>query len=43
MSEYALESVSVRTMMDLARRLMVDKKLWRRFVRRIYSESGYEP
>ncbi len=43
MSEYALESVSVRTMMDLARRLMVDKKLWRRFVRRIYSESGYVP
>lgn len=42
-TDYGLENVTVGSMMDLARRLMVDKKLWKRFVRRIYAESGYKP
>ncbi|GAC98985.1 hypothetical protein PHSY_006582 [Pseudozyma hubeiensis SY62] len=42
-TDYSLASATIGDMMDLARRLMVDKKLWKRFKRRIYSESGYLP
>ena len=42
-TDYSLPSVTITNMMDLARRLMVDKKLWKRFKKRIYSESGYLP
>lgn len=42
-TDYALSSATIGEMMDLARRLMVDKKLWKRFKRRIYAESGYTP
>ncbi|SPO22839.1 related to PPN1 - vacuolar endopolyphosphatase [Ustilago trichophora] len=42
-TDYSLESATVGEMMDLARKLMVDKKLWKRFKKRIYSESGYKP
>ena len=42
-TDYSLPSITVGEMMDLARKLMVDKKLWKRFITRIYSESGYEP
>lgn len=41
-TDYALPHITVGEMMDLARKLMVDKKLWRRFKQRIYSESGIE-
>ncbi|SPC61264.1 related to PPN1 - vacuolar endopolyphosphatase [Ustilago sp. UG-2017b] len=43
LTDYSLPSVTVGEMMDLARRLVVDKKLWKQFVARIYSESGYKP
>ncbi|PWZ00914.1 hypothetical protein BCV70DRAFT_199282 [Testicularia cyperi] len=39
-TDYSLPSATVGEMMDLGRKLMVDKKLWKRFKRRIYSESG---
>ncbi|SPO38284.1 related to PPN1 - vacuolar endopolyphosphatase [Pseudozyma flocculosa] len=39
-TDYSLPAITVDSMMDLARRLVVDKKLWKRFVRRIYAESG---
>ena len=42
-TDYALPSATIGEMMDLARKLMVDKKLWKRFKKRIYSESGYKP
>ncbi|SNX82253.1 related to PPN1 - vacuolar endopolyphosphatase [Melanopsichium pennsylvanicum] len=42
-TDYSLESATIGEMMDLARKLMVDKKLWKRFKKRIYSESGYKP
>ncbi|KAN0059805.1 Endopolyphosphatase [Thecaphora frezii] len=41
LTDYSLPHLTVDTMLDLARRLVVDKKLWKRFVKRIYSESGY--
>lgn len=43
LTDYELNSITIGEMMDLARRLVVDKKLWKRFVGRIYSESGYKP
>ena len=41
LSEYSMPAITVEEMMDLGRRLVVDKQLWKRFTRRIYEESGY--
>ncbi|TKY85243.1 hypothetical protein EX895_006323 [Sporisorium graminicola] len=42
-TDYSLGSATVGEMMNLARKLMVDQKLWGRFKRRIYSECGWVP
>ncbi|SJX60952.1 related to PPN1-vacuolar endopolyphosphatase [Sporisorium reilianum f. sp. reilianum] len=42
-TDYSLGSATVGEMMDLARKLMVDHKLWARFKRRIYAECGWVP
>ncbi|PWN53602.1 hypothetical protein IE53DRAFT_366209 [Violaceomyces palustris] len=39
-TDYGLESIDVGTMLQLGRRLVSDKKLWKRFRRRIYTSSG---
>lgn len=39
-TDYALPHVTLEPMLELARHLALDAKLWKRYVRRIYSSSG---
>ena len=36
---YGMNDLTLRSVMDLARRLVLDKKLWDVFVRRLYTSS----
>ncbi|KDN41886.1 hypothetical protein K437DRAFT_258111 [Tilletiaria anomala UBC 951] len=42
MTDWSAESLTVEDVMNFARRLANDDKLWRRYVRRIFSSSGEE-
>lgn len=39
LTNYAREDMTLRSVMDLARRLVLDKKLWKTFVHRMYTNS----
>lgn len=40
LTEYALPSMTIPNVLNLARRLAVSKGLWRRYKERLYSSSG---
>lgn len=42
LTDWQLESITVSSMLRLARRLAVDDKLWKRYRARLYESSGYE-
>ena len=39
LSEYELQDMTLRSVMDWARRLVLSRRLWRRFVHRMYANS----